>query len=88
MGSLTRLEAAGIKVVTALQDNIDYLEKNIGLTASKGVTNPVEHVMEQWEGRKDPPPKTWKTLLKIISQVMDLKELSQQIEDYLLEGKF
>ena len=86
MSSLASLETAGIKVVTALRDNIDRLEKTLGLHAIKE-KNPVEYVMELWECEPNDPPKTWKTLLKIISQVMDLRELCQQIEDYLLEGK-
>ena len=86
ISSLARLEAAGIKVVSALRDNFDCLKKTLGLTASKDVAETVEHVMELWEGKKDSVPMTWRKLLQIVSQVMDLKELSQQIENYLLEG--
>ena len=52
--------------------------------------------MEHWEARKDVlsgqkavkaiPPMTWRSLLHIMSQGMNLKELSQQIEDYFQHG--
>ena len=53
----------------------------------------VQSVVKQWEVRKDdvisgqkavkaPPPMTWRSLLHILSQGMNLKELSQRIEDY------
>ena len=86
MSSLTRLEAAGVKVVTALRHNIDYLNTELGL-----YENSVQCVIKQWEYRrrqavKDCPPKTWRSLLRILSQEMNLRELSQRIEDYLQHG--
>ena len=87
MSYLTRLEEAGIKVVTALSDNINCLETELGLCVGENVTNPFKHMMELWEVRNKLPPMTWRALLNIISQGMNLRELSQQIEDYLQHGK-
>ena len=85
MSSLTKLEAAGIKVVTALQDNIEYLGNKIYHFGDS-----VENVTEQWEVRdteRQNPPMTWRSLLNIISQGMNMRELSQQLEDYLQHGE-
>ena len=94
MSSLTRLEAAGIKVVTALRDNIKYLRRKLSLPAHQYSVDSVQSVVEQWEVIKDymfirqeiPPPMTWRSLLHILSKGMNLKELSQQIEDYFQHG--
>ena len=87
MSSLTRLEAAGIKVVTALQDNIDYLKTEIGLSTSQNVDS-VQRVIEWWEEKRDNcPPITWRTWLDILSKVMSLRELNQ-IEEYLQYGEY
>ena len=68
MSSLAKLEAAGIKVVTALQDNIDYLKTKLGLPAHLYTIN---SVVKQWEDDvisgqeavKATPPMTWMSLL-------------------------
>ena len=91
MSSLTKLEAAGIKVVTALQDNIDYLETKLLPAHLLGHLDSVQSVVEQWKdymlsGKEAPPPMTWRLLLHILSQGMNLKELSQKIEDYFQHG--
>ena len=87
MSSLTRLEAGGIKIVTALHHNIDYLKTELDLHGRLSV----QDVIEKWEYRgrqavKNCPPRTWRSLLRIISQGMNLTGLSQQIEDYLQHG--
>ena len=82
ISSLISLEAAGIKVVTALQHNLEYLKIELGLYDHSFF---VQHVIEQWEVRGQ-PPRTWRSLLHIISQGMNLTGLSQQIEDYLQHG--
>ena len=93
MSHLTRLEAAEIKVVTALRDNIDSLKKclKLGLTRSKNVPYPpgLEHVMDMWawESREDCPLMTWRSLLHIILQKLNLRELSQHVEYYLQYGE-
>ena len=92
MSSLTRLEAAGIKVVTALRDNIDYLKRKLGLLAARPYS--INSVVKKWEvsalsgqkAVKAPPPMTWRSLLQILSQGMNLKDLSQQIEDFFQRG--
>ena len=91
MSSLARLEAAGIKVVSALQDNIKNLRNKI---LRSGVT--VQSVIEEWSviewkvqvhGTEQCPPMTWRSLLDIISQGMNMRALSQQIEDHLQHGE-
>ena len=87
MSSLTRLEEVGIKVVTALRDNIEYLKRKLGLPAAYSISS----MVEQWEddvlsSQEAPPPMTWRSLLHILSQGMNLKELSQQIGDYFQHG--
>ena len=90
MSSLTRLEAAGIEVVKALHRNMSKLEKTLGIYGNpdRNASNLVLEVVEQWEDRGGYPPRTWRTLLDIISQGMNLRELGQQIEDYLQYGGY
>ena len=80
-GALSRLEAAGIPVLTSLK-KVD--KKN--LAAAFRVQNTGD-VLENWASAgnilstRDRCP-TWRTLYEVLSE-LDLEELSQEIEDYL-----
>ena len=80
ISSLLRLEHAGVKVVTALQDNIAQLQSELwpeGIN-QEGLSKRecLELVIERWE------PRTWASLFETIAK-MNLTGLDQQIEDCL-----
>ena len=73
--SLSRLEAAGIPVVTSLAEKQKRLVAAIGVTCDGSV----EDVTRKWLEKKKP---TWRLLYDMLKK-LDLEELSEQIEDYL-----
>ena len=76
-GALSRLEAAGIPVLTSLE-KVD--EK---LAAAIGVQN-TSKVLKKWASGEflSTRPPTWRTLYEVMRE-LDLEELSQEIEEYL-----
>ena len=87
VSSLLRLEHAGVKVVTALLNNIVQLQTAVDIAWQEGVDWEglskdvfLEMMIEHWE------PRTWASLFKTIA-IMNLPGLDQQIED-CLTGKW
>ena len=87
MSALSRLEGVGIQVVTSLAKVYTKLIQAAGITLEhRLVSDPaqaVEIVISQWKspGKSRLPP-TWTSLFGIL-KILELKELSVQIEDYL-----
>ena len=76
-GALSRLEAAGIPVLTSLE-KVD--EK---LAAAIGAQN-TSKVLKKWASGEflSTRPPIWRTLYEVMRE-LDLEELSQEIEEYL-----
>ena len=79
MGALSRLEAAGIPVLTSLE-KVDE-EK---LSAVIGVHPSDFDVLEEWASGEitGTRPPIWRTLYEVLRE-LDLEELIQEIEEYL-----
>ena len=52
------------------------------LTRARTKGASLEIIVSQWESGSSQRPPTWQSLLAIL-QELDLKELSQEIEDYM-----
>lgn len=91
MSALYRLEHTGIKVVTSLVDEFKQLQSAVGIMLSPENESDwhakCRHLaifIGQWSAtKKDRYPQTWRSLLEVISHEMNLKELAQQIEDFM-----
>lgn len=82
MGALCRLENAGIQVLTSLAEGDNY-EKIGRAVKIRNFSNRVEVVIDQWLLEKSPVlPPTWRSLYQVLRE-LNLKELSQQIEEFL-----
>jgi hypothetical protein len=85
VSTLSRLEAAGIPVVTTLQNNLPQFAAAIDVSsgAYHNVIGAYHSVMNTWivEDEGSCPP-TWRSLHGILKG-LGLEELSQQIEEYL-----
>ena len=83
MNSLSRLEGgAGIKIVTSLAEIPAQLAAVLGVRLMAGEEQEVEIVIGKWESGQSQHPITWRSLLDILKE-LDLKDLSQEIEDYM-----
>ena len=99
MSALCRLEAVGIEVVTSLSLAIISVYNTMGLTLQwDGVYNSDPRAQNWWsdEGQVDcfiqkwaksartldSPSLTWRSLVGVL-ETLELKELSQQMEEYL-----
>lgn len=98
ISSLHKLENAGIKIVTSFLENFSCLQTATGIVledyAKENWFGNQRHdiecldiVINRWESSKGQYPANWKSLLHVVSEKMNLKELSQQIEKYLT-GKY
>ena len=85
MSALSKLEYAGVHILTSLKANYDQLMTHTGVRISyvyKDSPEDVEKVIHEWESGRTHFPPTWKSLLKELKE-LHLKELSQQIENFL-----
>ena len=77
MSVLSRLEAAGIRVVTSLEENLKQLAEKIGVSSPNYYT-----IMTKWVESEGNSPPTWKSLHAVLRE-LHLEKLSQEIEEYL-----
>ena len=99
MSALCRLEAVGIEMVTSLSLAIPSVYNTVGLTLEwDNMYNSDPRAQNWWsdEGQVDcfirkwaagtrtldSPPLTWRSLVRVL-ETLELKELSQQMEEYL-----
>ena len=92
MHSLSRLEAAGINIVTLLSRNILQLASCVGVTLdeldlielsrNRNYSEGLEIVIDLWKSRRSNRPVTWRSLLDTLLE-LNLVETSLQIEEYL-----
>ena len=77
--ALSRLEAAGIPVITSLQNVDGKMANAIGAAHLSSL----DAMLEWWvSGGTSPVPPTWRSLYGVLRE-LDLEELAQEIQDYL-----
>ena len=95
VSSLSQLEeVAGISIMTALAENFTDVLSSIdaaktveaSLRPTMNRADYAEFVICEWESDRSHLPPTWGSLLRVLKQ-LHLRDLSQQIEDYLLFGE-
>ena len=95
MHSLSRLEAAGINIVTLLSRNILQLASCVGVTLdqndernlmelsrNRNSSKGLKEVIDLWKSGISNRPVTWRSLLDTLLE-LNLVETSLQIEEYL-----
>ena len=96
MKSLAGLENAGIKIVTSLENRLTELQSVTGIVLDH--EDKIVHwdgkerskaecliiFIRRWLRENGHHSPTWRSLLNEILPLMDLRELSQQIEAFLL----
>lgn len=82
--ALSRLEDVGIKIESALVENLTQLLSVVGIALDKnmeeGGSYLLKNAIAKWKHEK---AVTWRILLEDVLPEMDLKDLSLQIGDYL-----
>ena len=76
--ALSRLEAAGIPVVTSLAKVPEKLAETIGVLRNSATDN----IVQQWISGKSSRPPTWRSLYDVLME-LDLEEIGQEIKEYL-----
>ena len=85
MSALSKLEYAGVHIITSLKAIHNQLMIHTGVRISYIYTNSLEHVekvVHEWESGRTRFPSTWKSLLNELKE-LNLEGLSQQIENFL-----
>ena len=63
--------------MTSLEKTLTPLKNHLGLYNRYDLGN----LIKEWKSERASCPPTWKSLLSVLKE-LDLKKLSQQIEDY------
>ena len=79
-GALSKLEAAGIPVLTSLEN----VGKELAAAIGSHYTSDCNVLLEEWASEEisSTRPPTWRSLYEVMRE-LDLEELSQEIEEYL-----
>ena len=88
MLALSKLEYAGVQIITSLKAIHYQLTAHIGISVGTYYRDPEEYVKQAiilWKSGRSCFPPTWKSLLSVLKK-LNLEELSQQIKDYLMYG--
>ena len=79
MLALSKLEYAGVQIITSLKAVLNQLTAHIGVTYPEVS---VKQAIVEWESGRSRFSPTWKSLFSVLKN-LNQEELSQQIEDYL-----
>ncbi len=92
MNSLFKLEEAGIKIVTSLSKihtrletaiHVNPMDERLSQAFKRSSVECLEDVIKRWIFGGSDYPTNWISLLDILKE-LNLEDLSQQIDDYLL----
>ena len=83
MPALSKLEYTGVQIITSLKAILSQLRAHIGVSE---YYRDFKRVIIEWNSGRSHIPPTWKSLLSVLKD-LNLEELSQQIEDYLIYGE-
>ncbi len=87
MPSLSKLERAGMNIVTLLSRNISrlascVLDENVNQQLIQQEDEPLERLIALWKSGRSNRSATWRALLETLLE-LNLVELSLRIEEYL-----
>ena len=84
MAALSRVEAAGIPLMSSLNNYTQQIVTMFGLSSVSSLD--LNTVLKIWSSCGEKAPPTWRNLLQLIQQ-LHLDDLAQQVEAYLCGGE-
>ncbi len=86
MSSLSKLEAAGIHILSALEEQVTPLAEITGVQwpISHGYTarQCLSIILDNWEDGKGTRPPTWRSFMEVLRE-LNLEVLGEEIAQYL-----